>query len=1085
MLSAFTRGIKRLSFSARDSVYQVVIVAILSATVTGILLTGYSVRNSLIKTSAAKLGNTDILVSSGYRYFNASLAGKIAVVTGNPAVSVLESDGYCQAFSSGMSALNIKIYGVGDDFFSFNECKPLEIDSGNIAVNKQLAGFLGVKEGDEIILHFRDADPIPANAPFSPTKNQAGYSEKVVRIEKVLGWNQAGNFSTQLSQVVPMNVFVNLKSFDRSDGPKANRILIRNPKGLRAEDYLKVISANLEATDIGLSARTSEKSGETELISTRIFIDSLTVSEVRKKVPSASPVITYLSNTIADGERSAPYSFVSAVDDEKLGGIPENGIIINRWLADDIKGKNGDTIKLTWYDPGFKRNFSEKQGQFIIYRVIENNDLLCDPSYMPDFPGISGKTSCSGWDAGIPLLLKRISEKDEEYWKKFRGTPKAFITYAKGKEIWANRFGSATSLRFPEAINPGELMQKLRGSFDASKSGFTVTDIRSSHKNAAETGVDFSLLFFGLGIFLLVSCLILLVISARLFFESRKEYVKIHFFLGFTNRYILSRMTADSALITMAGALAGSLIAYPLNCLIISQLNSVWSGAVQTNSLTPYFSFGSVAAGFVSTILISLSVILIMVRSYQVKLSGQSENYRAPASGKVLIYLIISVLSAFSLFILSRFFAEASLVLSFISGISVFVSFILLLLYLIRHYGITDNERPGKLLNFSEKYYSFHPQRALTPAIFVAAGIFAIIITGANKLSVGPGDLLPESGTGGYLLYAEAALPVRENLSAGTGRMAFGLEEPPLNGLIIDQSQRVSGDDASCLNLNHVTSPPLLGVDPDHFVSRGSFSFASGISAKTGTDLWTMLDKNPVPGVIYGIADQSVLEWGLKIKTGDTLKYLAESGENLDIIICAGLKPSVFQGKLLISNKNLQKYFPSVAGSSVFLIDGNRDSVKSYIELLSQRLSAYGFSVTKASDRLASFFTVTNTYLDVFMMLGIFGLIMGVAGLGFMLLRNINNRQKEYALMLASGYTIKKIRRIILLEYLFILLYGILSGVLSALAATFPSIKTGGIFPWSRLAWMVILLIIAGSSAIILALRRIRLRSLSESLRAD
>ena len=43
------------------------------------------------------------------------------------------------------------------------------------------------------------------------------------------------------------------------------------------------------------------------------------------------------------------------------------------------------------------------------------------------------------------------------------------------------------------------------------------------------------------------------------------------------------------------------------------------------------------------------------------------------------------------------------------------------------------------------------------------------------------------------------------------------------------QIKKTAGNDASCLNLNHVTAPPLLGFDPVDFISKKSFSFSKVI----------------------------------------------------------------------------------------------------------------------------------------------------------------------------------------------------------------------------------------------------------------
>jgi ABC-type antimicrobial peptide transport system permease subunit len=60
--------------------------------------------------------------------------------------------------------------------------------------------------------------------------------------------------------------------------------------------------------------------------------------------------------------------------------------------------------------------------------------------------------------------------------------------------------------------------------------------------------------------------------------------------------------------------------------------------------------------------------------------------------------------------------------------------------------------------------------------------------------------------------------------------------------------------------------------------------------------------------------------------------------------------------------------------------------------------------VASAAERLQSFNEVENTYLDVFTLLGGLGVILGVAGLGILLLRNVRDRKGEIATCLAIGF---------------------------------------------------------------------------------
>jgi putative ABC transport system permease protein len=276
-----------------------------------------------------------------------------------------------------------------------------------------------------------------------------------------------------------------------------------------------------------------------------------------------------------------------------------------------------------------------------------------------------------------------------------------------------------------------------------------------------------------------------------------------------------------------------------------------------------------------------------------------------------------------------------------------------------------------------------------------------------------------------------------------------------------------------------------LGIDPADFISRRAFSF-SRISPVVNTENpWQSLNVTSEENTIYGIADQTVLEWGLKIKPGDTLILRAENGQPLNIIIAAGLKSSVFQGYVIIGMENFMKYYPSVPGSSVLLVDGDPDLIGYYKSTLEERLETNGINIEQTNDRLESFYEVTNTYLSVFGVFGALGMITGIAGLGFVLLRNYNHRKREFALMLATGFQIRKIRKMILSEQVLILFAGVTSGVISALVATLPSVSNATDIPWMFLIIMILAIIVTGLAALTLSVRTITNDSLTANLRKE
>jgi putative ABC transport system permease protein len=266
-----TDTIKRsLLYYRKDAVNQVIIVALLSAIITGSLFTGHSVRTSLRKNISEKLGNTAIVISTGIRFFDSSLAERISKETGEKAVSLIETEGYCQNFSTGATALNIKIYGITDDFWLFHGKDSIQIVPGTAAINVKLADRIGIKTGDEIIIKLRDTDPIPENAPFAPS-NENG-SSKVLKVGTILRAQDMGNFDLGISQLTQMNVFMKVKDITGSDNAKsrANRLIVENTKELPVSSFTEALKKLLVPSDIGLTIRRSQKTGEPELISDRI-----------------------------------------------------------------------------------------------------------------------------------------------------------------------------------------------------------------------------------------------------------------------------------------------------------------------------------------------------------------------------------------------------------------------------------------------------------------------------------------------------------------------------------------------------------------------------------------------------------------------------------------------------------------------------------------------------------------------------------------------------------------------------------------------------------------------------------------------
>jgi len=202
-----------------------------------------------------------------------------------------------------------------------------------------------------------------------------------------------------------------------------------------------------------------------------------------------------------------------------------------------------------------------------------------------------------------------------------------------------------------------------------------------------------------------------------------------------------------------------------------------------------------------------------------------------------------------------------------------------------------------------------------------------------------------------------------------------------------------------------------------------------------------------------------VIKWGLGLSVGDTLRYTNSQGETMRLLLIGGLAPSIFQGNVLIEDRHFLEQFPESSGTHVFLVDGAMEDTAKISSELGRGMRDLGWDMELSARRLAEFNSVTNAYLSIFMVLGALGLLVGTFGLVVILWRSVMERSSEIALLKAVGYSRKEIRKLMVREYMFLLLMGIGTGFVTAVVATLPSIlnaHTGTSFT-SILIWLLVL----------------------------
>ena len=275
------------------------------------------------------------------------------------------------------------------------------------------------------------------------------------------------------------------------------------------------------------------------------------------------------------------------------------------------------------------------------------------------------------------------------------------------------------------------------------------------------------------------------------------------------------------------------------------------------------------------------------------------------------------------------------------------------------------------------------------------------------------------------------------------------------------------GDDASCLNLNLSLTPPLIGVEPMHLAALGAF-----VPEKHAEPLYGLLmadyGENVVPALI---GDSATAVWKLKKavgpRKGALLDYTDERGQPFQVKLVGALpkRLTVLQGRLLVANRDFTRVYPSESGHRMFLADVPEDRVPEVSQYLTRKLERVGLDLMPSVARLEQFYAVEATYRMMFVVLGGMGLLLGTAGVGILVLRNVMERRGELALLRAVGYSAAEAGRVVMAEHRFLLLAGLVTGTVASALAIAPSLaRPDATIPWG---WLGVFL--AGTTALSLA----------------
>ena len=757
-------------------------------------------------------------------------------------------------------------------------------------------------------------------------------------------------------------------------------------------------------------------------------------------------------------------------------------IILNSWASEDLGVKIGDEITITYYSVSAEEEYITETVVFRLKGILPIEGIAADRDIIPEFPGIHDTADMSEWESPFPIDYTLVREQDEAYWDEYGATPKAFIPLEIGKGLWKNRFGDLTTIRMEAA--PDQDIQATRALFETEflkriqpeQVGFQFLPLQADGLQASAGATDFGVLFGSLSGFIIIAVALLVAMLFRIGVEQRSREIGVLQAVGYPLVKIRRRFLYEGATVAGIGSLLGCLLAVGYAELMIFGLQTWWLPAIGT----PFMELHVNPMSLLSGVLIALAVVMISIRltvqqlgqtSTTALLAGETDfteltlkqqTKQTEFSSRLAIVkkvgtTLVAVLIAFFLFFDGWFIDTFGTWI-----VDPIIDFLLLTSTII---GVGWNafsrwlksQRVPRRLNrirFALKNAARQPGRSKTCVTTISLACCIIVAVGANRH-----DAPPETE---YAFVAESALPLHHSLNTPDGRFELGFSEKAselLSASEIFPFRVLPGEDVSCLNLYQPQKPQILGAS-DAMLDEYPWSQIRVVQ--------------PEGSKAAAIGDEKSLRWILHHNPDDDFLIQDEFGKPLSLKLVT-LENSLFQSQLIISESNFTKYFPSQSGYQFFLIKTPPALREETAQVLEKTLGDYGFDLTSASARLASYRSVENTYISTFQSLGGLGVLLGTFGLALILFRNIIERRGELATLRAFGFRRQLLSRMLFLESCFLLAVGMLIGIVAGLVAILGSQGHLPSFPWVSLTITLLFIfgfgIIANAIAVAVALR--------------
>ncbi len=1035
---------------ARTGMAVALALATATAVITGSLLVGDSVRGSLRDTALARLGAIST-ATVGSHAFREALAGSDAPLLQTRGALTAENDA---------TVPRVQVYGVEGRFWAlFGTANP--VNGRQAAVNAALARDLGVAVGDDVILHVPRAGAGPADSLFAQRSRQAALRTVRLTVAAILPDRGVGGFALTASSQTPRNVFIDLHWLQGQldDAGLANVIVSHGT------ELAEAVRTHATLDDLGLTLKTNPAARtltvqSTDLLLRRPMVKAIADAADRAGV-RAAPTSFYLAAELTGAAHGTSYALLGAPPP----GVEAHGdgVWLSTWSAEDLAAKPGDVLTLSYLVPAWDGVYRTETRPLTVRGVVPT---VPDTACVPPLRGISTAERIDEWAPPFPVDMHRVTPRDETYWQRYRTTPKAFVSLETARALWARGPEGAqadwvTGVRV--SVPAGDFAAQARRFTTAlsavlppEAAGVPTLPVRTQALAASEGATDFAGLFLALGFFLIAAAVGLAAMTMRLLIDRRAAEVGLLLAVGIAPRTVTGILLAEGAALAALGAVIG----VPLGALygwgVVHALTTWWAGAVADTPLWFHATPGSLWIGAVSGFVIGLPAAWWGTRALKKArvtdlLGGAQALAMLPAPPRGAWALGGSAVLAVGCFAAGAAHALSPLEAFFCGGAALLVAGLLGCGQLLAR-ALT----PGvpTFPRLALRNAAANRGRSVLVIGLLACASFLLITVAASVRDFSRFDVSdPRSGAGGFTLLATASLPILYDFGTPTGREKLGFapeDEPLFAGVQVYPFLESPGDEVSCLNLAKSAAPRLLGV-PDALRARGGFTINT---AKPTAQPWALLTENDA---FPAFGDADSVEWSLHAELGGRVPL---AGAPAPLHIVGVLPGSLFANALLVSDTNFRTLYPGISAPRYFLISAPREKADAVAASLRRTLGDLGLEVHPTREVLADYARVENTYLACFLALGGLGLLLGTLGLVVVLLRNALERRREFALLLAVGFTRAQLVRLLLLENIGLLVAGQLLGAVAALAAVAPQLGT------AHVAWGGVAVMLGGNLAL-------------------